>query len=489
VDESGDHKDFVHLRKCNNCRVTISRFIPIYPQLPARRKRKAHRISYSPAVKHTPLTRTRFNTVDEALHIVDTADAGQPLSIQFEVRAPGRLDEARLRAAVAAACRVHPMARARQASWKPTDDHYEWEITETIDVDPVRIVDVGDALSLEQERAELQSRCVSLAESPPFRVVLARHPGGDYLMLNVNHSASDGVGTLRLMRSIVRAYAGEADPTPDVDPLAIRDLQVELAPSTLKERLRGWQGMIDSWSRAATLPTHVVPDGGTDEAGFGFHHLLLTVEQTADLNPKRHIKGTVNDLLLAALAQTIENWNTAHHAACKRIGLMMPVNVRPRDRWYEVVGNFAGDVTISTSRSERTNAKSLMSAIVSQTQRAKDDGTAAAVLAALAGGPVAPIGVRRALTALLAPSAERYMNSCVLSNVGRVDEAMSFGDAGVGTELWFSPPNRSPMGLSLGVAFYADRLHLAFRYCRSQFGAAEVAHFSGLYHEALRELG
>jgi NRPS condensation-like uncharacterized protein len=440
-------------------------------------------------VKQAPLTRTRFNSVDEALHVVDSADAGQPLSIQFELRAPGRLDETRLRAAVASACRVHPMARARQVPWKPTDERYEWEITEEIDVDPVRVVETPNASSLERERAELQSRCVSLTESPPFRVVLAHSPGGDYLMLNVNHSASDGVGTLRLMRSIARAYAGEPDPTPDVDPLGVRDLQVELAPSTLQERLRGWQGMIDSWSRAATPPTHVAPHGGTGERGFGFHHLLLPVEQTASLDPKRYVKGTVNDLLLAALAQTIEHWNTSHDVACKRIALMMPVNVRPRDRWYEVVGNFAGEVTISTLEAERANPKELMKVIVAQTQRAKDDGTAAAVLAALGGGPAVPIGVRRALTALLAPSAERYMNSSVLSNVGRVDEAMSFGDAGTATELWFSPPNRSPMGLSLGAAFYADRLQLAFRYCRSQFGAAEVAHFSDSYQEALRELG
>jgi NRPS condensation-like uncharacterized protein len=433
--------------------------------------------------------RTFFNSVDEALHLLDESEPTQPLSIQFEVRAPGSLYENRLRGAVASACALHPMARARQVPWRSSDERYQWEITETPDVDPVRVVRAGDDAAVGAARAELQSRGVPLAESPPFRVWLVRHSGGDYVMVNVNHSASDGVGTLRLVRSIVRAYAGDPDPTPDVDALAVRDLDVELAPATLEERLRGWRGMIDSWSKAASAPARLAPDGGSDHAGFGFHHVSLPADRTAALDPKRHWQATVNDLLLAALARTIETWNAAHGAPCKRVGLMMPVNVRPRDRWYEVVGNFAGEVTVSTTAKERTDREALMNAIASQTRQAKDDGTASAVLALLGGRRAVPLGVKQALTAILTPTAQRYVNSSVLSNVGRVSEAMSFGDGGAATELWFSPPVRAPMSIGLGAASYRGRLHLAFRFCRSALGAAAVERFSGQYLEALEDLG
>jgi NRPS condensation-like uncharacterized protein len=433
--------------------------------------------------------RTFFNSVDEALHLVDIAEPTEPLSIQFEVRAPGALDEARLRRAVSAARDVHPMARARQVPWKPTDERYAWEITDVLDVDPVRVVEAGDDGAVAVARAELQSRSVSLAESPPFRVWLVRHPGGDYIMLNVNHSASDGVGTLRLMRAIVRGYAGDPDPVPDVDPIAARDLEATVTPASLQERLRGWRGMIDSWSKAASPPARVAPDGGGDGAGFGFHHVVLSSQRTAALDPKRYAPGTVNDLLLAAFARTIEAWNAAHGAPCQRVGLMMPVNVRPRERWYEIVGNFAGDVTISSTPRQRADPAALMTAVVKQTRQAKDDGTAAAVLSLLGRGPALPVATKQALTALLAPSAERYVNSSVLSNVGRVDEAFSFGDGVQATELWFSPPARTPMGVGLGAACYRGRLHLAFRYCRSAFGPAAIERFAGLYLEGLSDLG
>jgi NRPS condensation-like uncharacterized protein len=433
--------------------------------------------------------RTFFNSVDESLHLLDEAEPTQPLSIQFELRAPGALDEQRLREAVAAACAVHPMARARQVPWKASQPRYEWEITQGLDLDPVRVVDAGDDEATGAARAALQSRCVSLAESPPFRVCLVRHPGGDYVMLNVNHSASDGVGTLRLMRSIVRAYAGDPDPTPEVDPLAVRDLDVELAPATLEDRLRGWRGMIDSWSKAASAPARLAPDGGNDQAGFGFHHVTLPADRTAALDPKRYAPGTVNDLLLAALARTVETWNADHGAPCQRVGLMMPVNVRPRDRWYDVVGNFAGDVTISTTTKERADRAALITAIANQTRQAKDDGTASAVLALLASRSAVPIGVKQAMTALLAPSADRYANSAVLSNVGRVAEPMSFGADGEASELWFSPPARTPMSLGLGAASYGGRLHLAFRYCHASLSAAAAERFAGRYLEALAELG
>ncbi len=433
--------------------------------------------------------RTFFNSVDESLHLLDEAEPTQPLSIQFELRAPGALDEGRLRAAVVAACALHPMARARQVPWKASQARYEWEITEGLDLDPVRVVAAGDDEAVHTARAELQSRCVSLAESPPFRVCLVHHPAGDFVMLNMNHSASDGVGTLRLMRSIVRAYAGDPDPIPAVDPLAVRDLDVELAPATLEDRLRGWRGMIDSWSKAASPPARLSPDGGGDLTGFGFHHLTLSTERTASLDPKRYAAATVNDLLLAALARAVESWNADHGAPCQRVGLMMPVNVRPRDRWYEVVGNFAGDVTISTTMKERADRAALLTAIAEQTRQAKDDGTASAVLALLGGRASVPIGVKQALTALLTPSTERYANSAVLSNVGRVDEPMSFGDDGEASELWFSPPVRAPMGIALGAASYGGRLHLAFRYGHASLSAAAVERFAGSYLEALDELG
>lgn len=173
-----------------------------------------------------------FNVVDEVVHVLDS-DA-EPWSIQVEVRTRGSLDEGRLRDALHEALQRHPMARARKAPTGRGDEHqYEWEITAEAEVDPLHVVDCADDDdALGAVRADLQSRGVPLAESPPVRMRLARHPGGDVLMVNANHAAMDGFGTLRFVQSVARSYAGEPDPVPDLDPLEARNVTMVVGTAT-----------------------------------------------------------------------------------------------------------------------------------------------------------------------------------------------------------------------------------------------------------------
>lgn len=60
----------------------------------------------------SPLPSLAFNTVDEAVRLLDSSS--EPWSIQLELRVTGRLDESRLRAALGKALASHPMTRARQ---------------------------------------------------------------------------------------------------------------------------------------------------------------------------------------------------------------------------------------------------------------------------------------------------------------------------------------------------------------------------------------
>ena len=61
----------------------------------------------------------RFNALDELCFHLNTDKFAW--TIQLEVRAPGAIDEERLRRAVAVAAARHPMARARLRHYKPTD--------------------------------------------------------------------------------------------------------------------------------------------------------------------------------------------------------------------------------------------------------------------------------------------------------------------------------------------------------------------------------
>lgn len=69
-----------------------------------------------------------FSMLDEAiLHLEQELGCW---NIQLEVAAPGTIDVERVRAAAAAACAAHPMARAAQQSFTDGDGHYRWRITD-----------------------------------------------------------------------------------------------------------------------------------------------------------------------------------------------------------------------------------------------------------------------------------------------------------------------------------------------------------------------
>src|SRR6266702_3487300 len=150
--------------------------------------------------------RVAFNVIDETIWFIDRPH--EPWTVQAEARAAGRLDDERLRLAVRSALARHPMARARQAPWRFWQTGFTWEITEDAQVDALSIVDCPDDAAVARVRSDLYGHTVPLATSPPLRVRLAHHAAGDVVLLGVNHAASDGLGTLRLLASIVRGYAG-----------------------------------------------------------------------------------------------------------------------------------------------------------------------------------------------------------------------------------------------------------------------------------------
>ncbi len=427
---------------------------------------------------------TPFNPVDEAFLHLSRPD--EPDSIQLEVRAPGRLEEEPLRAAVAHALRLHPMARARQAPWAPMRLQYTWEIPESPSVEPLTVVECPDDEALDRARMELQGRTISLVESPPLRLRLARHPGGDVLMLHARHAATDGIGALRFLRSVVRAYAGEPDPLPPVEPLSVRDLRQQLAAHSYPEQLARWEALMRAQAEAWWAPpARVASDGVRATPGYGFVHLQLSAEETPRLEWRREVGGTLNDLLLAALHLAIDRWNRAHGQPAHRISTYVPVNLRPAEWRWDVMANLSLSATVSSFPEERRDTRSLVEGIAHQTRRIKETGEAAALVELLGPASLAPLFVRQALPGLMGLSGERFLPTAVLSNLGELPEPLSFGAGAEATGLWWSPPGRMPMGLAVGAASHRGALCLVVRYRHALMGAAGARAFS---EELLRAL-
>lgn len=424
-----------------------------------------------------------FNVVDEVVYLLDTE--AEPWSVQVEVRVAGTLDEERLRAALSEALDRHPMARARKAPGGRRREHqYCWEITAQVDLDPLRILDCPDDQALNTARTELQSRPVSLAESPPLRMWLARNPNGDVLMVSAHHAAMDGFGALRFVRSVARAYAQEPDPVPDVDPLEARSLRMLVGTDDTPTTLRRLAMVAEKARDALSPPARIAPDGGADRPGYGLHQLRLSATQTQHLVTKE-LPGTVNDVLVAALHLSIAGWNEEHGVATRRIGVMVPVNMRPSDWQQEVVGNVLLPVRVTTGPGDRTSPMAALECVVGQSKRIKETGTGGALIEVLGRSTSFPLGIKEASSPLLKLLGNRLADSALLSNLANLDDPPSFGDAGETSEVWFSAPVRMPLGLSIGIVTVAGRLHAAFRYRHPLFGADAVARFAERYVEAV----
>jgi NRPS condensation-like uncharacterized protein len=426
-----------------------------------------------------------LNILDELYMHLDRPD--EPFSVHFEVGVEGRVDEDRLADAVRVAADLHPLARARLADWRGTDVRYRWEIDDALETVPLEVVDCSTDEELADAREKLLAFSPPLDRAPPFALTLAHHPDGDAILLNLHHGAGDGIGVLRLMASILRAYASEEDPAAPVDPLEVRDIGRLVGAGSIAERLKRGRALVEHVSRFATSPTRIAPAGGTSEIpAYGFELLRLDEAALDSVMAKRTGEATANDVLLAALGVAIRRWNEGHDADVDRMALMMPVNLRPGEWRTHVLGNFASYVTVHLAAAEQDDLPAAIEATAERTRRIKDDGVAGLIVDLLGVPSVLPAGVKRRLQELIPLTGNRPVDTAVLSNLGRLDALPSLGgDAGSVRSVWFSPPGRMPLGASIGTATLDGELFVTIRYRHALFDAGAAADFGALYREVL----
>jgi NRPS condensation-like uncharacterized protein len=97
-----------------------------------------------------------------------------------------------------------------------------------------------------------------------------------------------------------------------------------------------------------------------------------------------------------------------------------------------------------------------------------------------------PVAVKRRLPDLIPLTGNVVVDTASLSNLGVLDDFPSLGEeAGAVEAVWFSPPNRMPLGASFGVATHDGRLYLTLRYRRAQFDRDAAGAFARLYRDVL----
>ncbi|MGH3798689.1 MAG: hypothetical protein ACRDTD_00875, partial [Pseudonocardiaceae bacterium] len=223
--------------------------------------------------------------------------------------------------------------------------------------------------------------------------------------------------------------------------------------------------------------------GGADRDDFGFVFRTLDLgEETTPALVQRAPGTTVNDVLLAALNLTVQAWNSEHGVPTGRIGIMMPVNVRPADRLWDVVSNLTSNVTVSTAPDDRVDLATATAAVAEQTYQMRRQDRAYGLHDLLEVVMKAPLPVKRAVPRLLPRTSDRFVDTAMLSNLGRIPEPPTFAgkpDSGP-PELWFSPPCDRSCSVAIGVATVGQRLSLVARYRHDQFDADAAEEFTDL---------
>lgn len=379
-------------------------------------------------------------------------------SVHLEACVEGSLDERRLRKAFDAVLGHRPAAH-----------------------DLLDVVEVDDLDALDAARTELLAEPVPMTEWPPLRARLVHRPDGDVLLLNVNHGAGDGIAARCLLESIAYAYADGETGGPPLDFLGVNDIPV-VPTSAAVSRLEARYRDCVEWLRdRLARPARLAPQGAEERPGYGFHSVALSVADTRRV-ANVHRPGTARNVLLAALHLAIGDWNLEHGTPGRRVGVLVPVDLRP-DEWApQLLANLCVTARVSTSRRHRSGPRAALLAITAQKDRNKRFRTGVALLAALGRNGLLGLWAKQSLVVLQPLTRNKGVDTAMLANAGWLDPPPCFGDeAGATTAVWYSLPARSPDCLCIGAVTVAGRLHLTFRYPHRLFGPEAARRFARFY--------
>ncbi|RXK49063.1 hypothetical protein [Halorientalis pallida] len=435
----------------------------------------------------SPMTETvPFTPLEEAIFYIERMHG--PWNVQFEVETTARIDADRLRAAVIAACNAHPLARARKRPHDETDRRCHWAIPDAIADLPPETVTVVDDLTASETSAFYRER-FDPPEELPFRVLVGRGEGrddGDRVLICSNHVAADGVGGAQFVRSLCRAYRGEA---PDVEPVALGTARAavgDAGPTSPRTTLELLSDALCSLGTTLREPARIAGNGGVEAEGWLFERRRLDAALTERVLGERSERATVNDAMLAALHRCIEAWNRDHGEPAGRISVMMPLNLRPREWFYDVVGMFTAIASISTRRRDRRDPGTTLRTVVEQTRRIKDRDRATIpheVAKRVPSGT--PVGLKEWVPELLNGLGRRFVDTAVLSNLGRIPAPRPGFTPDDDPTLWFSPPSFTLAPVGIGVATVGGAIHVTGRYWRRTFDADAAAAFTDRYLDCL----
>lgn len=387
-------------------------------------------------------------------NLLDPAD--HQWSVQAELRVQGHIDEQRLRKVAAGVFSTRPCTH-----------------------DLIDAVAASDSTP-DRWRADLHSNPARPDDWPPLRVRIVHDPGGDWLMLGVNHAAGDGVAAMELLDRLARAYAHPASTQPPVDFLAVRDIAVR--PSSISGRPPWHHYTRRLTSRLRNLPsspTTLAADDPSERVGCGYAHTVIDLANAGGQFGKD--RPATTRVLVGALHMAIATWSQALGVVDRRIGVLAPVDLRLPEWDRDRVANLSVTARILTAPPQRLSPRAVWRSVNAQAIRTKRFRIGVSLIAALDRSELLDLWARQSRVVLQPATANRRLDAAMVADLRSLPTTDLGGEAGPVTEVWVSVPTRTPLSVSVGAVTVGDDLHLTLRYPLCLWSADAARRFLGVY--------
>ncbi len=340
-----------------------------------------------------------------------------PMAFVIDLQLAGQLERGAFEQALAEAVRRHPLlqcfirpAKRQQLCWvsaQDTQPYVHW--------------------GREGEPIELPgSEWINLHDEVGLRVWVRQGADQVQLTFQFHHVCCDGIGAYRFLGDLLALYGRETaeDPTerPEVgtvDPVRLRgrangcgyldreDRRMRQIRESILFAMKIFGGRCDPLR--PSQPGHTTPQFP------GYSDYSFSEAETAQLREAaRHAGGMLNDLLLAELFNTMDNWNRQHGSWLRggKYRIMMPVDLRDTVDFETPAANVIGYSFVAQRSADLADRKRLVLAVREETARIKHDLLAQRFVDMVSVGA----GSRGLMPRLLATP--RTLATVILSNIG-----------------------------------------------------------------------
>jgi NRPS condensation-like uncharacterized protein len=442
------------------------------------------------------VTRQIQLTAFEHYMLADDRDA-YPMTFLMRLRLSGRVDEAKLRAAVAPALARHPLLRSRVLGdpFGPGSQLF-WEVDDAAEPH----WDLGH--ESEPLRYPQGRRRIDLSREIGLRLFVRRGAEHVDLTAQFHHVSVDGAGAFAFLEDLLAHYAAACG-----EPLALRPLDEDLLATRgrfhmrpdvrRRRRFKDWERILRFFR---TLPEPLprrLADGDPRPGHVGVPPAVeceLTAKEIERLRNGARLSGaTVNDALLAGLFRTLDAWSAEARAPRRRHRLAMAINMRTAADIGMPAANVVSMVFLDRSAAELRDPAQALASVVAETRDVKTHGMGYALIR-IAERASRWRGGMRHLVTLRRPW--RCHTTTVLTNLGRafhgsplrqVDGGLVAAGDLVLQSIDVLPPVRHGTRVAFGVIQYAGGYFISAHYDEAAITRATAQDLLVRYVATLRE--